>query len=315
MATAHGQLMVELEEKVVQTLLLTMPVLSIGRAPECGITLEGHLVSRRHAELRMSERGLMLTDLGSANGTYIAGNRLLPQQPQLLTYGTKFAIGPYTLTYNAVNPVAPVPDDEPVAVIDVPVMHKQELTALPTMVAMTFPSAAAGIPQRIKPKPRVSTDDEESLYLHSLPDIFQDNDFLRRFLLIFEDIWEPLERRQDHIEMYFDPRTCPETFLPWLASWLGLIFSAQWPEARRRRLLAEAMDLYRWRGTRKGLIQMIEVCTGFTPVISDVPGQPFVFRITISALAGRDAPDKNLIEELIQMHKPAHAGYILEVKA
>jgi len=146
--------------------------------------------------------------------------------------------------------------------------------------------------------------------------MFQENDFLRRFLRIFEDIWEPLEQRQDHIELYFDPHTCPESFLPWLAGWLDLPLNARWPVARQRHLLSQAMELYSWRGTRYGLLRMIEVCTGLTPEIRDSTSQPFVFhvRITLPPGTAREALDIGLIEELIQVHKPAHAGYTLEVK-
>jgi phage tail-like protein len=151
-----------------------------------------------------------------------------------------------------------------------------------------------------------------SMYIESLPIIYADNDFLARFLLLFQTVWEPLEQRQDHIEMYFDPRTSPASFLPWLASWLDLSFNQHWPETRRRRLLAEAIDLYRWRGTRYGLVRMIEVCTGITPEVSDTVTQPYTFDVKITLPKGGDI-DKNLIDELIQAHKPAHAGYRLEV--
>src|SRR5437764_5528505 len=90
-------------------------------------------------------------------------------------------------------------------------------------------------PQPANPAPRSEAEEPDSIYRRYLPDIFQENDFLRRFLHIFEDIWEPLEQRQDYIAMYFDPHTCPTSFLPWLASWLNLPFNAHWPEARRRR--------------------------------------------------------------------------------
>ena len=115
--------------------------------------------------------------------------------------------------------------------------------------------------------------------------------------------------------MYFDPHTCPASFLPWMASWLHLPFNPHWPEARHRRLLAQAMELYSWRGTRYGLIRMIEVCTGLTPEIRNSSSQPYVFhiRITMPPGASSETLDKALIEELIQAHKPAHAGYILEI--
>jgi phage tail-like protein len=151
-----------------------------------------------------------------------------------------------------------------------------------------------------------------SSYLRDLPIIFQDSDFLGRMLLIFENIWEPLELRQDHIERYFDPRTCPAVLLPWLASWVDLPLSPHWPEARVRQLVAEALDLYRWRGTRYGLARMIEIRTGLSARIDEVPDQPWVFRVTIQTPDGAGV-DRALVEEVIDAHKPAHAGYILEV--
>ena len=79
-----------------------------------------------------------------------------------------------------------------------------------------------------------------------------------------------------------------------------------------RRLLAEAIDLYRWRGTRYGLVRMIEVCTGITPEVTENTAQPYTFDVKITLPKDGDI-DKNLIDELIQAHKPAHAGYRLEV--
>lgn len=151
-----------------------------------------------------------------------------------------------------------------------------------------------------------------SRYLQHLPIIFHDNDFLGRYLLIFESLWEPLEQRQDFLDMYFDPRTCPESFLGWLASWLGITLNQHWPVARRRLLLSEAFELYRWRGTRYGLARMLEICTGLTPEITDGEAQPFVFRIRLT-IPPESGVEREFIEELIQAHKPAHAGYILEL--
>jgi phage tail-like protein len=288
-----------------------MPVLRIGRTPENGLSLADPMVSRAHAELHMEPQGLILTDLGSSNGTFIGTQRLLPNQPHILTQGTTFRIGPFLLTYQASTPSMQPgekedevePDQEEFATIPVPA---------PVEVS---PPTLQRAPQPTRPVHRRSVDEPDSIYRQYLPDIFQENDFLRRFLLIFEDIWEPLEQRQDHIEMYFDPHTCPASFLPWLASWLDLPFNPQWPEARHRRLLAQAMELYGWRGTRYGLIRMIEVCTGITPEIRNSSSQPFVFhiRITLPPGASSETLDKALIEELIRAHKPAHAGYILEV--
>jgi hypothetical protein len=83
-------------------------------------------------------------------------------------------------------------------------------------------------------------------------------------------------------------------------------------ESRRRDLLAAAMDLYRWRGTRHGLERMIELCTGVTPHITDDPSDPYVFHVSLSVPP--DYPlDMRLLQGLIEAHKPAHAGYTLSV--
>src|SRR5690606_39052546 len=44
-------------------------------------------VSRQHAALEVNEDTLMLLDVGSSNGTYLNGQRLLPNQPRVLRDG------------------------------------------------------------------------------------------------------------------------------------------------------------------------------------------------------------------------------------
>ena len=311
MSNSTDQLIVRFEGKIIQTLPLDMPVIRIGRTPENGLSLSHQMVSRAHAELRMDPQGLILTDLGSSNGTFIGTQRLLPNQPHIITDGTTFRIGPFLLTYQASKSAMQSQEKE-----DEVQPGQEELATIPGPVPVEIsPPALQQVPQPIKPASRRIVDEPDSIYRQYLPDIFHENDFLRRFLRIFEDIWEPLEQRQDHIEMYFDPHTCPVTFLPWLASWLDFPLNTHWPEARQRRLLAQAIELYSWRGTRYGLTSMIEVCTGLTPMIRDSSSQPFVFHIRITLPPGTSSEtlDKGLIEELIWVHKPAHAGYILEV--
>jgi pSer/pThr/pTyr-binding forkhead associated (FHA) protein len=45
----------------------------IGRAPECDVRVEDPLISRRHARLLVSELGIGIEDLDSANGLYVNG--------------------------------------------------------------------------------------------------------------------------------------------------------------------------------------------------------------------------------------------------
>ena len=312
MAAETGQLIVQFEGQIIQTVPLTQAPITLGRAPEVDLTLPHPRVSRAHAEVRATPQGVILTDLGSANGTFFGEERLQPNQPRTLTAGMSFRVGPYEITYHTAQPSQ---STQPTSSLEDEQASKPQRSVYAVEATSTLKMAPLSAPQALPPVQRPPHPASESIYSHFLPDLFQENDFLQRFLQIFEDIWEPLEQRQDHIELYFDPRTCPASFLPWLASWLGLSFNAHWPEARRRRLLTQAIDLYKWRGTPYGLTRMLEVCTGLIPTITENPLEPFVFRISITLPpeASDHAVDRNLIEDLIQLHKPAHAGYILEI--
>jgi len=308
-ATA-GHLIVRIGDRVVQTVALNAPVVTIGRAPDNTLSLIHPMISRRHVEIRLEESGPIIIDLGSANGIVVNGERLLAQQPRLLLPDAVIEIGPYTLTYDPQGAAEPTPEAaesaEPVVAVEDPAALQSLPSVPPGVMLPTLPAVRAEYPVARAQGPG-------SAYLRDLPIIFQDNDFLARFLLIFESIWEPLEQRQDHIAMYVDPHTSPASFLGWLGGWLDLSFSAHWPESRTRRLIAQAIDLYRWRGTRYGLVRMVEVCTGLTPQISESPAEPFVFRVIVPASLDGEV-DRDLVEQLIVAHKPAHAGYRLEFR-
>lgn len=50
-----------------------------GRHPDCEVSFDAHRdldASTRHAELRPTERGWVLVDLGSSNGTFVDGQRV-----------------------------------------------------------------------------------------------------------------------------------------------------------------------------------------------------------------------------------------------
>jgi phage tail-like protein len=303
-AGVGGRLLVQLQGNLVQTLELTAALISIGRTPDNGLSLPHPMVSRHHAELRLAPEGPVLTDMGSTHGTWVGDVRLLQHQPRVLAHGDVIRIEPFVITYLSAAPSASSGDDaaDPVAALpSTPV--SDPISIAPVAVVALQPERPV-LPAVVQPPGRSS-------YVFDLPIIYHDNDFLGRFLQIFETIWKPLEDRQSHIEMYFDPLTCPAEFLPWLAGWLDLSYNRHWPEARVRRLVADGMDLYRWRGTRYGLARMIEIHTGVTPEVREDPAQPFVFHVR---LAGNgEKVDRQLVAGIIEQHKPAHTGYTLEI--
>lgn len=300
-----SQLVIRREGEENRTVVLASGVTTIGRLPENDLVLPHREVSRRHADLRVGAAGVILTDLGSSNGTFVGGRRLPPYQPRPLAEGETVRIGPFDLVHRSAEagePAAPSADEDPTETL---VAEQPRSAAVPQQEPAKHREPARST---YPPSPLIGP---QSRYLEHLPVIFHDGEFLGRFLLILETLWEPLEQRQDHLPLYFDPRTCPSSFLPWLAGWLALSFQARWPEARRRALLAEAMELYRWRGTRYGLVRMLEVCAGVSPTIVEEPGEPHTFHISIPP-AAKDGPARELIDELVRAHKPAHAGYVLE---
>jgi pSer/pThr/pTyr-binding forkhead associated (FHA) protein len=54
-------------------------------------------VSRTHAILELAEDHLTLHDLGSRNGTFINGQRVTPEHPQLLHNGDEVRLGKMVL--------------------------------------------------------------------------------------------------------------------------------------------------------------------------------------------------------------------------
>lgn len=72
---------------------------SIGRSPSADVFLDDVTVSREHAVISRSERGLVLRDLGSLNGTYV--NRRRIEGDEVLEDGDEVQIGKFRLTFLA----------------------------------------------------------------------------------------------------------------------------------------------------------------------------------------------------------------------
>lgn len=70
--------------------LLTEPVTVIGRGSEADIVVHDSGVSRRHLELRVTPTGVIATDLGSTNGTFVEGHRI---DAATLVDGNQIVIG------------------------------------------------------------------------------------------------------------------------------------------------------------------------------------------------------------------------------
>jgi ABC transport system ATP-binding/permease protein len=79
--------------------LATRASARIGRLPECDIVLPYPQVSGIHATIaRAPDGGVLVTDMGSTNGTYVDGVRLHPKHPVRVGANAKVFIGPYPIS-------------------------------------------------------------------------------------------------------------------------------------------------------------------------------------------------------------------------
>lgn len=181
----------------------------------------------------------------------------------------------------------------------------------------------------------------QSSYIKYLPEIYSSNEFLGRFLMLFESFWQPVELQIKQGEYYYDANLTPKQFLPWLASWIGVTWDDQLPDVRKRQMLSSALQIYQQRGTRNALHTILSIYTGGEVEIIEHRTQNFVLgansslghtvalgklnfphtftvnlKVDPEEIAGRSGMDKTQqlenyrqsIEKLIDTQKPAHTA-------
>ncbi|SIQ98662.1 phage tail protein domain-containing protein [Alkalispirochaeta americana] len=100
-----------------------------------------------------------------------------------------------------------------------------------------------------------------------LPSIYQDNEFLRNFLWVFQHLYNEITLTLDNLHSFFVPSDTPEGFLRWLAGWFDISIAQVLPEDKLRLLLHQAVTLYRYRGTAIGIQKLMKLLTGVEPEI------------------------------------------------
>lgn len=178
-----------------------------------------------------------------------------------------------------------------------------------------------------------------STYLNYLPAIFHDDPFLGKFLLAFETILSQappdhpaaLETLIAQSHIYLKPLVsggdngrAPQSFLPWLAGWVALTLREDWDEEVQRKFIREVVTLYRQRGTKAGLIRLLQIYLGDqTPITIyddesdfgfDPPAHFFQVEITVN---DRDPValrrKQQIAQAIIAQEKPAHTFYALQM--
>lgn len=186
-----------------------------------------------------------------------------------------------------------------------------------------------------------------SLYLSFLPALYREVDFIGRLLAIFERAFEPVVQSFEAMWAHLDPLTASEALLPFLAHWVAWPLDSGRSLQEQRRLLRRAVELYRWRGTRRGLRLYLHLYTGL-PLDEDLPNEDdkhisitepfgrsfvlnrtdwsesnvlgggrafhFVVRLRSSKGAAASRLEERLIRTIIEQEKPAYCTYDLRIE-
>ncbi|XID90223.1 phage tail protein [Paenibacillaceae bacterium WGS1546] len=163
-----------------------------------------------------------------------------------------------------------------------------------------------------------------------LPAVYQEDaasrDFLERFLSLFGTLLDSIEEQIDGMARQFDRDRTNGRSLRWLASWLGMDVDESWTDEWVRRFLRIAPELYRYRGTKRGIEKAVEIFTGMVPIVVEsfqykslrdkaelrslVDGlygdDPFTFTVLLHRDQAPSEKEKVLLRRLIDDFKPAH---------
>ena len=111
-------------------------------------------------------------------------------------------------------------------------------------------------------------------YLEHLPAIYRRSDavgrnMVRDLCFVFEHMFDSVDANLTDGWRFYDPHVAPPEFLQWLSHWTAFSVDLDWPEAQKRALVKRAVDLYRIRGTKRGLTLFLKLFTGHEPDIAE----------------------------------------------
>jgi phage tail-like protein len=156
-----------------------------------------------------------------------------------------------------------------------------------------------------------------------LPAMYQDGDFGMRFVGALEAV---LVAMVDALPAHFNPDHAPRDVLGLLAAWLGIELDESQPLSERRRLVSQAAELSRRRGTVRGLELALSLTFPGLPLrVEDSGGvtwradEPQRESSAASFVVYCDKPipeaTQAAVARCIEQCKPVHCTYRLRVKA
>jgi phage tail-like protein len=137
------------------------------------------------------------------------------------------------------------------------------------------------------------------------------SDFMRRFLCLFESVLTPLEDKVAAVYMLTNPTSAPPEALDWLGRWIGLAENSGFSEKQKRLYIKHATDLYRKRGTMKGLALALDLITGNMVSRGDIVlFEDFRLRRTFATILGADLSVEN--DPLLMADLPSSNSFVGE---
>jgi phage tail-like protein len=275
--------------------IVTRQGLRVGRTKDNNLALDSREISRQHVRIvwRAEDDKYYVEDLNSSNGTWLNDTRLPPRDPRELRPGDVVRMGPFLLTFIRFV----MPSLEP------------QLPDLP--LQMTLSQVNGKKPIRDPFPPGVPRD--RSTWLKYLPAIYEDDDFIGRYLLIFESMMSPLFWILDNFDLYLSPDLAPEEWLHWFAGWVDMLMLPELPEDRKREIARQIGWLFLRRGTKAQLERLLELYFGVSPEIVESTRDAchFVVKLPLSQSKVRLGAD--VADRLIAAQRPAFASYTLEI--
>ena len=102
-----------------------------------------------------------------------------------------------------------------------------------------------------QPTPPSAT--SRALLRSGLPAVYQEGSFGMRFVEALEGVLDPVLAVLDALPAHFDPGLAPLDVLDLITAWLGIDYDESQPTQQLRKLVRNAAELGRRRGTRSGL--------------------------------------------------------------
>lgn len=161
-----------------------------------------------------------------------------------------------------------------------------------------------------------------------LPGVYQEDGIVQRLVGALDRSMAPVLSTLENLDAYVDPHLAPDDVVRWLAGWVGLVVDETWPPGRTRRLVAAAAELYRWRGTPRGVVELVRLVTGAVPELhdsggvawsvspgSEPPGLATPSLVVRVPAAGPGAVDDRRLTALVAAAVPAHVPVVVETVA